>query len=606
MLAAGRQGEHEFHPPGVVERIEGGDLLAERQAFGEMAVGLGRVAGATGKHPQPVGGRPRRDLEVDVSPVEVHEPAESGQGPLEELLGTGVVAEADEDVAVVAARFGKLERCLDVSGVVGEDLLALGDAFVVMGERGGGVTGEETDLPEDVVGLGERLLERLDLRRHRHELLPQRHDLLEEGERLARFSLLEERQRHVLVGFGEHVEGLFGGLAPDGAGRFVMEGLADRQCLPVARQGSIDVALELLPHVADVAEDDGEVGLGGVVVGVLGGTPSGDVERLLELAHGIVGVAELPEDVRHPHVGAEHRGLDARRSLGLLGDLLQPLHGGLEEIPLDLLGAGGLVELRLHLVDQDLHRFQGEAGLIGGQLFVLLGPLFRRFRQFPGVDGILPLDFLEIPLLGDRQGRHRRRHGDENEEPGDGGEEAGHLRVAPAPAPRPLGRGDRAGEDRLSGDEAAAILGEEIRRGVALGGLLLEAFQADRLDVHRELAHQSRRRDRLLLDHLHDGVKGARAEERRPADEHLVEHRPERIDVGGGAEVLQFPPRLLRRHVARRPHDRAVFCLARIPLELLGQPEVGDLRHPVGGEEDVGRLEIAVEDAVVVSELHRP
>ena len=305
-------------------------------------------------------------------------------------------------------------------------------------------------------------------------------------------------------------------------------------------------------------------------------------------------------------MGAEHRGLDARGALRLLGDLLQPLHGGLEEIPLDLLGAGGLVELRLYLVDQDLHRVEGEDGLIGSQLLVLLGPLLGRFRQFPGVDGILPLDFLEIPLLGDRQGRHRRRHGDENEEPGDGGEEAGHLRVAPAPAPRPFDRRDRAGEDRLPRDEAPAILGEELGGRIALGGLLLEALQADRLDVRRQLPDQARRRDRLLLDHLHDGVKGARAEERRSTDEHLVEHRPERIDVGRGAEVLQLPAGLLGGHVAGGAHDRAILCLARIPLELLRQTEVSDLRHAVGRQQDVGRLQVAVEDAVGVGEMHRP
>ena len=115
--------------------------------------------------------------------------------------------------------------------------------------------------------------------------------------------------------------------------------------------------------------------MGGIVVGVFCGSPPGDVERLLELTHGILGVTELLEHHPHLHVGIEHRRLDARRPLRLLGDRLQSLHGGLEEIALDLLRAGGLIELGLHLVDQDLHGVEGQSGLTGGDLGILLGDL---------------------------------------------------------------------------------------------------------------------------------------------------------------------------------------------------------------------------------------
>ena len=41
-------------------------------------------------------------------------------------------------------------------------------------------------------------------------------------------------------------------------------------------------------------------------------------------------------------------------------------------------------------------------------------------------------------------------------------------------------------------------------------------------------------------------------------------------------------------------------------FESLGQAEVGDLGDAVRGHEDVGRLQVAVEDAVLVGEVHRP
>ena len=68
-------------------------------------------------------------------------------------------------------------------------------------------------------------------------------------------------------------------------------------------------------------------------------------------------------------------------------------------------------------------------------------------------------------------------------------------------------------------------------------------------------------------------------------------------------------PHLLRRHVAHRAHDRARLgaCCRRLSagagraVGQLGQAEVEDLHEAVAGEEDVLRLEIAVDDPLLVS-----
>ena len=126
---------------------------------------------------------------------------------------------------------------------------------------------------------------------------------------------------------------------------------------------------------------------------------------------------------------------------------------------------------------------------------------------------------------------------------------------------------------------------------------------------------------------------GAAGLERRPAGEQFVEDRPERVDVGGRADLLGLAAGLLGGHVRRRAEDGPALRLRRFLVDVLGQAEVGDLggqargrfegrddraagfqRRPplvqgraavvAGPEQDVGRLQVAVDDAALVGEEH--
>ena len=74
-------------------------------------------------------------------------------------------------------------------------------------------------------------------------------------------------------------------------------------------------------------------------------------------------------------------------------------------------------------------------------------------------------------------------------------------------------------------------------------GVLLQAFQADRLQVARHVRAQPRRRHGLGRGDQLERLQRRIAQERRPAGQRLVEDRPQRIDVGGRAHRPANAPR---------------------------------------------------------------
>ncbi len=99
---------------------------------------------------------------------------------------------------------------------------------------------------------------------------------------------------------------------------------------------------------------------------------------------------------------------------------------------------------------------------------------------------------------------------------------------------------------------------------------------------------------------MEDGVdrRGlARSLERPPPGQHLVEHHAQRPEVRAGVELVT--PRLLGRHVGRRPHGRARAGNGRRAREL-GQAEVEDLHQTVARDHQVGRLDVPVDDPLAV------
>src|SRR5207249_4392471 len=154
---------------------------------------------------------------------------------------------------------------------------------------------------------------------------------------------------------------------------------------------------------------------------------------------------------------------------------------------------------------------------------------------------------------------------------------ARNPRLALRPAPQTLAGADGAGADRHAVEEAAQLVGQGVGTDVALAGLLLQAFEADRLQVARQARLEAAGRHRFLGAYLLQRGQHRRRQERRPTGEALVEDRPEGVHIDGRADFVRPPGSLLRGHVARRAHDVPGAGLAGVATEQLGEAEVGDL-----------------------------
>ena len=180
------------------------------------------------------------------------------------------------------------------------------------------------------------------------------------------------------------------------------------------------------------------------------------------------------------------------------------------------------------------------------------------------------------------------------------GAELAHVLAAAQRPPQVLEHVHRAGADRLAVEEAAQVVGQRLGALVAVGRVFFQALQADGFQVAIDVRVEQARRGRVALQHLHHGVHRRLGLEGRPAGQALVEDGAEAVNVGGGAQLLDAPGGLLGGHVARRAEDGAGARLLAVVVQPLGQAEVGDVRLVVLVDEDVRRLQIAVQDAVLV------
>jgi len=166
--------------------------------------------------------------------------------------------------------------------------------------------------------------------------------------------------------------------------------------------------------------------------------------------------------------------------------------------------------------------------------------------------------------------------------------------------PAPTGRGERAGREgrhplRERRDELAGRARPPLR-------FLLQGREQRRLGRLRQLGHQGARRLGRARDVRHQDRLHGQPAEGRHAGQQLVGDHAQAVDVGGGSRRQTLA--LLRAHVERRADGVRAGQLRVVPGEQLGEAEVGDL-DAAAGEQDVGGLEVAVDDSRRVRRVDR-
>ena len=219
-------------------------------------------------------------------------------------------------------------------------------------------------------------------------------------------------------------------------------------------------------------------------------------------------------------------------------------------------------------------------------------------------------------------------HGQHRRQPDHPGQQrrrrAGHRRCGAASASAALPRQRLApGRDRLVGHPPLDVLGQRPARGVAILGLERHRLQADGLQGRVDRRVELPRRRELAPLHLAEDLADVVALERRLAGQQAVERRAQAVDVAtagpagpgrrGPARGSCRPACPARCRAAsrrcrwpRRARASARRRRARLgPAQRLGQAPVDHQRLAVLADDDVARLDVAVQHAAAVGVVDR-
>ena len=172
------------------------------------------------------------------------------------------------------------------------------------------------------------------------------------------------------------------------------------------------------------------------------------------------------------------------------------------------------------------------------------------------------------------------------------------------PTGSPVQQRRRAGDDRLAVENALQIVGEILRRGVAIVAAFRHAFHNDGLQVRRQLGLQKPRRARVLpLDVPQQGLSLI-ARNGRLQRQQLVERGAQGIDVRAMVDQGHLAAGLLGAHVAHRAHQVAGARQRGVGLAA-GQAEVRDPELAVAVQQQIGGLDVAMHDAALMGCVQR-
>ena len=155
----------------------------------------------------------------------------------------------------------------------------------------------------------------------------------------------------------------------------------------------------------------------------------------------------------------------------------------------------------------------------------------------------------------------------------------------------------------LVGEKSPQVIRHIARRAIALRRVLLQRLQADVLQIDGDFRVASAGKRRLFLADTAQQVRLVFSPKRRIAGQQFVEDGAQREHVATRIQILRAAG-LLRREVLRGSRNVSGLRKALARALIQGQAEIQQLGLQVRADQNIARLQIAVDDAALMQEMH--
>ena len=152
--------------------------------------------------------------------------------------------------------------------------------------------------------------------------------------------------------------------------------------------------------------------------------------------------------------------------------------------------------------------------------------------------------------------------------------------------------------------EVPEVLRHVQGRRVPLAGALGQGLEADPLQFPGHVIVDLAGRPGFLRGDPFQQFRLGLAAEGAAAHQQLIKDRAEAVDVAAAVHAMPFTPRLFGTHVVGRP-DMARTTTTRIVV-LERQAEIDEVRLAFGVDQDVARLDVPVDQPLLVGVVERP
>ena len=243
---------------------------------------------------------------------------------------------------------------------------------------------------------------------------------------------------------------------------------------------------------------------------------------------------------------------------------------------------GGLFEVVFRYFDHEIDRLAG----LRKAFFRFFGANALRIQS--GLRSAIRLG--NEPVAHTRYDQREEHHDDERNDVG---------RMPASPLAQPFDMGRRLGANRFVAQEMMQIVGQRLGRIVSLGGILVEQLEQNGFQFRRNGTIEGSRPDRIVIEHLLEQGVPVRTRENRFQCDDLEKRRAERIEVSAMIEEHLLAGNLFGTGVADGAHQIAGSREVLFRMQMR-QPEIGDPQIAMRIDQQVGGLDVAMDDALIV------